>query len=152
MRSPPSTEQITVAMKHSQVAADSDFYKQVHELFEAEKARAGFSTAASENSRRSRRNAFECYQLLAPYRQPRLPSQAEFRAVLCQDLSPGGFSFLVPERVDFDELIVALGQVPFKFFTARVLNQSAVRRRSTTAYRVGCQFTGRIPANEPATS
>jgi hypothetical protein len=64
--------------------------------------------------------------------------------VACQDLSPGGFSFVLPERAEFEAVVVALGQVPFKFFTAQVQNQSRVRHRGRIAYRVGCRFTGRI--------
>jgi hypothetical protein len=56
----------------------------------------------------------------------------------------GGFSFVTSERAEFEALVVALGQVPFKFFTAKVQNQSRVRHKGRIAYRVGCRFTGRI--------
>jgi hypothetical protein len=123
--------------------ADANFYALVHELIEAEKAFADGRRPAAEG-RASGRRQFDCQQLLAPYDGARLPSQSEFRAVACQDLSPGGFSFLLPERAEFEAVVVALGQVPFKFFTAQVQNQSRVRHRGRMAYRVGCQFTGRI--------
>jgi hypothetical protein len=123
--------------------ADASFYALVHELIEAEKAFADGGRRAPEG-RTSGRRLFDCQQLLAPYDGVRLPSQSEFRAVACQDLSPGGFSFVLPERAEFEAVVVALGQVPFKFFTAKVQNQSRVRYKGRVAYRVGCRFTGRI--------
>ena len=123
--------------------ADASFYALVHELIEAEKALADGRRPAAEVRTASRRT-FDCQQLLAPFDGVRLPSQSEFRQVACRDLSPGGFSFILPERAEFDAVVVALGQVPFKFFTAQVQNQSRVRHKGRVAYRVGCRFTGRI--------
>jgi hypothetical protein len=129
-----------------QIAADASFYALVHELIEAEKSFARECYSPDEQRAADRRE-FDCQQLLAPFDGVRLPSQSEFRPVLCQDLSPGGFSFVSSDRVEFEELVVALGQVPFKFFTARVQNQSRVRLRGRFAYRIGCRFTGRILAD-----
>jgi hypothetical protein len=123
--------------------ADASFYALVHELIEADKLLAQQSRPAPEGRAVSRR-PFDCLQLLAPYDGVRLPSQSEFRPVACQDLSPGGFSFVVSERAEFDSVVVALGQVPFKFFTAQIQNQSRVRHKGRIAYRVGCRFTGRV--------
>jgi hypothetical protein len=128
------------------IAADADFYTLVHQLVESEKSLARKGQSVTER-RAANRQPFDCTQLLAPFRGDRLPSQAEFRPVVCQDLSAGGFAFLSPDRIDFDELIVALGQVPFRFFAARVQNESCVRARGRQAYRVGCRFTGRIVAH-----
>ena len=129
-----------------QIAADASFYALVHELIEAEKDFA-CECASPANQRAADRRHFDCQQLLAPFDGVRLPSQSEFRPVSCQDLSPGGFSFVLPDRVEFEELVVALGQVPFKFFTASVQNQSRVRLRGRFAYRIGCRFTGRVMAD-----
>ena len=123
--------------------ADASFYALVHELIEAEKLFAEERQRASEG-RAAGRRAFDCQQLLAPFDGVRLPSQSEFRQVACRDLSPGGFSFVMSERAEFEAVVVALGQVPFKFFTAQVQNQSRVRHKGRIAYRVGCRFTGRI--------
>jgi hypothetical protein len=125
------------------IGADASFYALVHELIEAEKAFVDSRQSAPEG-RASGRRLFDCQQLLAPYDGNRLPSQSEFRPVACQDLSPGGFSFLLSQPAEFEAVVVALGQVPFKFFTAQVQNQSRVRHKGRIAYRVGCQFTGRI--------
>ncbi|MEX2139542.1 MAG: hypothetical protein WD894_09795 [Pirellulales bacterium] len=129
-----------------QIAADASFYSLVHELIEAEKSFAR-ECCSPADQRAADRRQFDCQQLLAPFDGVRLPSQSEFRPVACQDLSPGGFSFVQTDRVEFEELVVALGQVPFKFFTARVQNQSRVRLRGRFAYRIGCRFTGRIVAD-----
>ena len=126
-----------------QIATDASFFNLVHDLIEAEKQRSADALSSSDH-RSAERHAFACQQLLAPFRQRRLPSQAEFRPVLCQDLSPGGFAFFLSDRPDFDELIVALGQVPFQFFTAQVQNQTRTRVKRSLGYRIGCRFTGRI--------
>jgi hypothetical protein len=128
-------------------AADAGFYELVHELIEAERLRSGDSSSPKSkkrNHRSSDRRPFECLQLLAPFCDGRLPSQAEFRPVLCRDLSSGGFSFLVEKRVDFEQVIVALGPVPFKFFTAAVVNQTSIRKHQRQMIRVGCRFSGRV--------
>ncbi len=128
-------------------AADAGFYELVYELLEAERARqarAAPPAGRDENHRQSSRRSFKCVQLLAPFRDGRLPSQAEFRPVLCRDLSSGGFSFYSENRIDCRQVIVALGQVPFKFFTASVVNQTRTRTRQGPMFRVGCRFSGRI--------
>src|SRR5688572_12406621 len=93
-----------------ETSADMSFYSLVHELIEAEKslARHGRST---DDGRAADRREFDCRQLLAPFDGVRLPSQSEFRQVACQDLSPGGFSFVLPERAEYEAVVVALGQV-----------------------------------------
>jgi hypothetical protein len=128
-------------------SADAGFYELVHELIEAERTRIGDSPSLGgreKNHRRSNRRPFKCLQLLAPFRDGRLPSQAEFCPVLCGDLSSGGFSFLVERRVDYQQVIVALGQVPFRFFTATVVNQTRTRTHQQPMIRVGCRFSGRL--------
>jgi hypothetical protein len=134
---------LTMPQSLTTSGADASFYALVHELIEAEKAFAEGRQSPPE-VRAAGRRTFDCQQLLAPYDGARLPSQSEFRQVACRDLSSGGFSFLLPERAEFDAVVVALGQVPFKFFTAQVQNQSRVRHKGRIAYRVGCRFTGRI--------
>jgi hypothetical protein len=125
-------------------ANDAGFYELVHELIEAERLRLPLPENSKKNHRHSNRRPIECLQLLAPFRDGRLPSQAEFVAVLCRDLSSGGFSFLAEKRVDFQQVIVALGPVPFKFFTATVVNQTRTHTHQRPMIRVGCRFSGRI--------
>jgi hypothetical protein len=127
------------------VASDAAFYTVVHEAIESERNYAGRNQPVAEQ-RAADRRPFDCQQLLAPFDGVHLPGQSEFCRVACQDLSPGGFSFVWLKRVDFEDLVVALGQVPFKFFTARVQNQTRVRLKGKWGYRIGCRFTGRIVA------
>ncbi len=134
---------------HNVVSAadDTNFFARVHELLEAERQRLADtpSTAGgNKNHRQSDRRPFDGVQLLAPYRDGRLPSQADFRLVHFRDLSSGGFSFLSEDRTDFEHVIVALGQVPFKFFAASVVNQTRTRTRQGPMFRVGCRFSGRV--------
>jgi hypothetical protein len=124
-----------------EAASDARFFELVHDLIDTEKSLAREAGETSEQ-RAAQRRRFDRIQLMAPFDGMRLPGQSEFRPIECRDLSSGGFSFVVTRRADFDELVVALGQVPFKFFTARVQNQT--RLRGGRGYRVGCRFTGRI--------
>ncbi len=128
-------------------AADAGFYELVHELLEAERIRqvkAAPTASRDANHRQSARRSFRCVQLLAPFHDGRLPSQSEFLPVVCRDLSGGGFSFYSESRIEFRQVIVALGQVPFQFFTAAVINQTRSRTRQGPTFRVGCRFSGRI--------
>ena len=137
---------ILMSQRLVEITGDASYFSLMHDLIEAEKSFAREHCTPADQRTVDRRQ-FDCQQLLAPFDGIRLPSQSEFRQVVCQDLSPGGFSFVMPDCVDFEEVVVALGQVPFKFFTARVQNHSRIRLRGRFAYRVGCRFTGRIVAD-----
>ncbi|MDZ4819516.1 MAG: hypothetical protein SGJ20_11140 [Planctomycetota bacterium] len=123
-------------------ASDTEFYMFVHSLIE-EQLR-GNENAASAEQRGKQRQSFNFLQLIAPYDGRRMPNQAEFHQVLCQDLSAGGFSYFTTDRPDYDGLIVALGAVPFNFFTAQILHRSHSYSGKLPGFRIGCQFTGRI--------
>ncbi len=125
-----------------QSAADAGFYSLVHEVLQAEKDRGG------ENRRGEDRRTFDCVQLIAPYREGRLPDAAEFRQVRCQDLSPGGFSYLDRDPPEHHQVIVALGRAPFIFVTAKVAHHVPVLRGERTEYLIGCRFTGKLEAPE----
>ncbi|MBI2823209.1 MAG: PilZ domain-containing protein [Planctomycetia bacterium] len=69
------------------------------------------------------------------------PSQSEFRAVLCRDLSEQGFSYVAESPPETVSLVLALGDPnDGVYYTARVAHCS----RDGAQFLVGCRFTGRL--------
>jgi len=118
--------------------SDLNLYSAIHQVLEAERA------SDSAERRIGRRHAYRCVQLIAPILGGRLPNQSQFRLAQCEDLSCGGLAYLSDEFAEGEELIVALGTVPFMFIKARVLRQDRVARGGQSIYRVACQFVSRI--------
>jgi hypothetical protein len=100
--------------------------------------------ATRKDRRDIERHAYRCVQLVAPFDGQQLPEQREFQQVMCHDLSPQGFSFLVGDRPVTRQVIVALGQVPFKFLVAEVVRVAPGEREDGAMYKVGCRFVRRI--------
>ena len=90
--------------------------------------------------RTSNRRPYACPQLLAPYDGQSLPSQASFRLVDCQDISPDGFSFLSASEPEGRYVIIALGQVPFSFFSAEIVRVERLAGPMDEQLRVHCRF------------
>ena len=118
---------------------DVAFYKQVHRLL-----RAG---QRGENRRNRDRKTYQCAQRLAPLVSGHTPPLSDFCEVKCQDLSPGGFSFLASQPPEHETYVVELGKPPVLIYvTARVVHVSELRVGSQVQFLVGCRFTGRVPA------
>ncbi len=117
--------------------SDANFFALVHHVLES-------SLAADTDRRDNRRRRFSCLQFVAPYADGRLPTQAEFRRVLCRDLSPTGFSFVASDRPDTEYLVVALGAAPFIFVSAQIMHQWPEQVKGKPMYVVGCRFVSRI--------
>jgi len=95
--------------------------------------------------RKNERHAYPCIQLVAPYDGEHLPEQADFERVRCHDLSPKGFAFLTDKRPTQRQVIVALGQVPFKFLVAEIVRTSLEEGYNGERHlQVGCRFVRRI--------
>jgi hypothetical protein len=91
------------------------------------------------------RNAYHCLQRIAPLIGEHLPLAAEFREVTCQDLSPGGFSFICDAPPDEENYAVELGRPPVLIYvTARVVHVSELRQGQHSKFLAGCRFTGRL--------
>jgi hypothetical protein len=103
-------------------------------------------SAPPQRSRRSSpRHEYRHVQKLAPYDGAAPPRPDDFREVECCDLSSTGFAFLTSEWPSFESLVIRLGQEPaVVYLTARIANQCRLTDGSEM-YRVGCQFTGRVP-------
>ncbi|MGH7138739.1 MAG: PilZ domain-containing protein [Pirellulales bacterium] len=115
---------------------DVAFYKDVHRLI---------TRQLQGNRRGGDRNRYHCLQRIAPLVGEQVPPLAEFQEVACQDLSPGGFSFVCDDPPEFDNYAVELGKSPVLIYvTARVVHISELRRGPRVQFLVGCRFTGRL--------
>ena len=94
--------------------------------------------------RQAPRRVFGCWQLVAEFDGETLPVQQDFQLRLCQDISAGGISFLSEERPRSEDLVIALGVIPFVFFHVRFVR--AVRRKDLdgSPLQIGCQFVKRL--------
>ena len=99
---------------------------------------------AMDERRTDSRRSYDCTQLLAPFDGESLPQQADFRQVQCRELSPSGFSFYTYRQPDSDQVVVALGAVPFKFFIAEIVHMSISSTEGGQDFLVGCQFVNRL--------
>lgn len=102
-------------------------------------------SAEARERRRKLRVPFPRMQEIAPIIDGKLPDQSRFLEVRCHDISAGGFSFFLPNKPDFKELVVALGEgKQRKFFTARVLHVRAAELDGRRMKLVGCEYAGRL--------
>lgn len=99
---------------------------------------------ATDERRTDARHHYECTQLLAPFDGDSLPQQADFRQVQCRDLSPSGFSFYTYRQPESDQVVVALGAVPFRFFVAEIIHMSISSDEGGQDFLVGCRFARRL--------
>ena len=119
------------------ITDDAEFFGNIHELLEKQSQK-------TTNRRGAERQAFECTQLLAPYDGTTLPNSADFSPVLCHDISPTGFSFFSPQRPDYQLVVVALGDIPFRFFAAEVKRITHSNHKDLKRLLVGCKFVQRL--------
>jgi hypothetical protein len=120
-----------------QSASDAGFFSLVHEVLEAE-------LQHQSDRRNEDRKDYDCVQLIAPYEPGHLPAASEFRRVRCQDLSPGGLSYVDNQLPNTKSLVVLLGPAPFIFLTAEVAHHTVTQTDNGKEYLIGCRFTGRI--------
>lgn len=100
--------------------------------------------ASEEDRRTGERRRYECTQLLAPYDARTLPQQADFRQVQCHDLSPTGFSFYSYRKPETENVVIALGAIPFKFFVAEIIHMSRSEEGDGRNFLIGCHFLQRL--------
>ena len=115
---------------------DAAFYKDVHRLI---------TRQLNADRRGGDRNAYRCVQRIAPLIGEQLPPLSQFCEVKCQDLSPGGFSFVCDAPPEYENYAVELGKPPVLIYvTARVVHVSELRQGSRVQFLAGCRFTGRL--------
>jgi hypothetical protein len=100
---------------------DAGFFKLIHHL-------AGSSQREGDSERRGRpRRPFMAVQWVAPCSGQEVPADKEFFEVQCNDLSEAGFSFFMPDKPEFDTLVVKLGVPPNMVYVgAEVMNSNDV--------------------------
>jgi hypothetical protein len=117
--------------------SDASFFSLVHHVLRAHPpGQAGGSEADRYRSARM--------QYVAPYLDGRFPDPSQFEQVRCHDLSLSGFSYLIENRPDYDQVIVALGTAPLILMSARVTRQAPTMVEGQSCHIVECHFTARI--------
>ncbi len=124
----------------SKQATDAAFFDMIHTLVQ-EQIEEDLQGA---NRRQSERHDYSCIQLLAPYDGKRLPAQCDFFKVYCQDISATGFAYYVRQMPETKFVIVALGAIPFMFYSAEIVHTSLVNNDGMVEYLVGCKLLDRI--------
>ena len=101
--------------------------------------------ARGSDRRTSPRRPFSKYQMIAPFTDGQIPTADMFRKVLCNDISSGGISFVLPSPPEYDAIVVALGDgANVTFVSAKVARCHKMPDSDPPAYLVGCKFTGRV--------
>ena len=73
-----------------------------------------------------------------------MPTQADFRKVTCQDISSTGFSYFTSRKPATEQVIIALGAIPFIFYAADIMHANPVNHDGMVEYLVGCRLKNRI--------
>lgn len=102
------------------------------------------SPAKQEDRRKNPRFKFDWWQLVAEYDGENLPAQRDFRLLRFFDLSASGISFLADQRPVSDDLIIALGIIPFVFIHVRIMRTVHRRDLDDLTLQIGCRFIKRI--------
>ena len=128
-----------LSMMPTERETDADFYNLMHEMGNLVPDKKG------AERRSEARSDFPSIERIAALRGPDVPDESEFFEVKCRDLTKNGFSFFLPDRPDFDLLVVALGKPPaLTYFAARVVRVAETEQDGKPSYLVGCRFSGRV--------
>ena len=100
--------------------------------------------ANPEDRRKSLRREFDCWQLVAEYDGQKLPVQRDFRLFHFLDISSSGISLLADKRPLSQELIIALGNIPFVFLHVRIVWTVPRKDLGNSTVQIGCEFVKRI--------
>jgi hypothetical protein len=97
--------------------------------------------------RQEERTPYRRQQKVAPYMPGQIPKLNMFRTVQCWDLSSRGISYFTTQRPESKLIVITIGDEPdLVYRTARVVHAAEVQigEQSKGAFRVGCEFTGRL--------
>lgn len=92
------------------------------------------------DKRKSRRQAYICRQLVAPFDGSRMPQQEEFEWAMFRDVSTSGISFLTGCKPTTKQLIVAVGPAPFTFLVVEIARTTKRDDLESRPYHVGCRI------------
>lgn len=94
--------------------------------------------------RRGMRRSYPYRQMIAPIIGNQLPAPDQFFPVLCNDISAGGFSFLIHQPLATNGLVIALGVAPqISYLTAKVVHVNRVDFQGRKMFHIGCCYTGK---------
>ncbi|OHB84328.1 MAG: hypothetical protein A2V98_23790 [Planctomycetes bacterium RBG_16_64_12] len=111
---------------------------------ESEKVGGLPGPVARSERRRHPRRSFPYSQWVAPVLGEELPAEEEFQEIECNDISSGGFSFLLPKPPQSDTFVAALGIPPrLTYLTAHITHVTRLERDGQPMYLVGCRYMGR---------
>jgi PAS domain S-box-containing protein len=97
-----------------------------------------------EDRRIHHRRAYPYVQIIAPVIGNRLPELHQFYDVRCRDISPRGFSFLLPDPPAHEQYVVAFGAYPSQIFlVVKVMHYSPYRFDDRDMYLIGCRYVAR---------
>lgn len=86
--------------------------------------------------------------LIAPFVDGLFPEPELFREVECENLTSSGFQFLAPERPDFSEVLIQLGDDQTRLhMSATVVECVELETKGESGWLVSCRFTA--PAQLP---
>ena len=101
--------------------------------------------AEKRQQRATPRFAVQDLQRIAPIQDGQLPATADFCEVRCSDVSASGFSFIVPDRPEYDELVAEFAMSSeTAYLRARIRNRTPIGPIPEPGFRVGCEFTERL--------
>ncbi len=84
-------------------------------------------------------------QRVAPFINGHFPEPDMFREIDCEDISPAGFTYLLPERPEYDKVLLALGRDRDRAYTTASVQQCRnIGSDAAPLYRVSCRFTSPV--------
>ena len=123
---------------------DAEFYSLVHSVL------AGSGNASCWIGVAGGGMRFRGAQVVAPWKEGKLPEKDDFQRVQCIDLSPSGLAYLADEPPTSPRLIIVLAVAPWICLLANVVRHDAEVHGDRTRHRVACRFSKRIGAHGEA--
>lgn len=118
---------------------DLRVYETAREVLESDAA------AARGERRAFPRHPFSTIQRIAPFDRETPLAQLTFFPVLCNDISRGGISFVLPDKIDCSRIIIELGTPPNVWYS-----EAAVVRCRKVWYTLAGEVKGRASTVPPA--
>jgi hypothetical protein len=140
---------------------DANFYLLVHQL-------VGSQIRQNQGEKRAgKRSTYAATQRIAVWDGEEIPDDSQFIAIRCNDLTQNGFSFLMPQKPEFDQIVAAFGAPAHAIYVAAKVTRVWEVDSSNTSeengllggqgfpaissasidepmFLVGCQFTERL--------
>lgn len=122
----------------------SQLAEQLLRQLHGERKTAHVPVVVPNERRRTPRRNFVCWQLVAEYKGNTLPVQQDFQLRLCQNISAGGVTYLAKEPPKNEDLVIALGAIPFVFFHVRFIRATRRKDLEDQPLLIACRFIKRV--------